>query len=402
MRFLYQAKDSTGGVRNGTIEAFDSETAITMIQEKGLILLSIQKEEDVSGFVKAVEHLWEGVSLYELSVFFRQVATLVEAKVSIVVSLQTVEDQTRNAYLKTIIREMINDIEDGVSLSEAMVKHPEVFKPLSISMIRAGEISGNLERSIMYLAQNSEKNYELNSKIKGALAYPLFVTVAAIIIGFVVFTTVLPKLTGIFKELDVKIPWYTRLFMNIGDFMQVYWWAVAAVMLAGLGAFFYYIKTEDGRKEWDTVKMKIPLIGNIFRCIYVSRFAENLSVLLSGGIPIVKSLIIVSEVVNSSVYESVILRAADEVKIGGAMSNVFSRSEHFPAIVSQMIKIGEESGKISEVLHHMAIFYSKETDRITRNLSTIMEPVLICFIGVGVAIIVFAVLVPIYNITAAM
>lgn len=401
MRFSFQAKNITGEVRDGIIEAADKETAISMIQDKGLVLLAIKKEKMGSGIISEIEHLWEGVNLYELSVFFRQIATLIEAKVSLTVSLKTVNDQTDNAYLKTVIKAMTNDIEDGVSFSEAMGKHPEVFKPLAVSMVRAGELSGNLQRSIMYLADNSEKNYELNAKIKGAFFYPAFVSIAAVVVSFIVFTTVLPKLTNIFKDLNVVIPWYTKAFMNIGDFMQSYWWVVAAILLAGMGGFFYYIKTEDGKKEWDVIKMEIPLIGKIFRCIYITRFAENFSVLLSGGIPIVKALLIVSEVVNSTAYESVILRAVDEVKIGGAMSNVFARSDQFPPIVSQMIKIGEESGQISEVLHHVAKFYGKETDRMTRNMATLMEPILICFIGAGVAIIVFAVLVPIYNIAGA-
>ena len=162
-----------------------------------------------------------------------------------------------------------------------------------------------------------------------------------------------------------------------------------------------YIKTEDGKKEFDAIKLKIPIIGDIFRYIYISRFAENLSVLLDGGIPIVRALIIVSEVVNNKSYESVILRAADEVKTGGSMSNVFARSQYFPPIVAQMIKIGEESGKISEVLRHISDFYGKETDRIARNLSTMLEPIMICILGVGVAVIVFAVLMPIYSLTSA-
>lgn len=401
MRFTFKAKSSTGEIREGTVDAANSETAITMIQEKGMVPIMISKEKEVSELVKSIEHIWAGISAKELSIFFRQMATLVESKVSIVASLKAVGEQTSNIYLKTIIGEMINDVEDGSPLSEAMAKHPDVFGMLTISMVKAGEVSGNLQRSVLFIAENTEKNYELSSKIKSALFYPAFVLLATTAIGFIVFTVVMPKLTGIFKDLNVEIPWYTKFFMSIGDFMQAYWWLVLFGMMAAITAFIYYIKTEDGKKEWDVIKTKIPIVGKLFQYVYISRFSENLAVLLDGGIPIVKALIIVSEVVNNTAYESVILKAADEVKVGGAMSNVIGHSVLFPPIVAQMIKIGEESGKVSEVLQHIARFYSQETDRITRNLSTMLEPVLISILGAGVAIIVFAILIPIYNIAGS-
>lgn len=388
-------------MREGSIDATNSEAAVQLLQEKGFVPIFVEKEKEVSGVVKDLQHIWEGVNLRELSVFFRQLATLIDAKVSIVTSLKAVGDQTTNLYLRTVIKEMVNDIEDGMPFSEAMAKHPDVFKLLSVSMVKAGEISGNLQRSISFLAENSEKNYELNSKIRSAMAYPSFVFAAALVIGFIVFTTVLPKLTDVFDDLNVEIPWYTTALMKLGNFMSSYWWAIIFGIVAVVGMALYYIKTEDGRREWDLIKMKIPIIGNLLQYVYISRFAENLAVLLNGGIPIVRALIIVSEVVNSTAYESVILRAADEVKIGGNMSSVFARSTQFPQIVSQMIKIGEDTGKVSEVLNNVSSFYSQETDRITRNLSSMLEPVLITILGAGVAVLVFAILVPIYNIAGS-
>lgn len=402
MKFLFQAKSPNGEIVTGKMEAINSESAVAMLQGKGLVPLKVEKQREVSGVIKDIQRLWEGVSMRELSVFFRQLATLIEAKVSIVASLRAVGDQTENIFFRTIISEMLNDIEDGMPFSEAMAKHPDVFENLSVSMVKAGELSGNLQRSVSFLAENTEKNYELNSKVRGALFYPIFVLSAALVIGFIVFTVVLPKLTGIFKDMNVEIPWYSAILMKIGDFMSSYWWFVGLAILAIIGGALYYIKTEDGKKEWDIIKMKIPVIGNLFRNVYISRFSENLAVLLDGGIPIVRALVIVSEVVNTTTYEAVILRAADEVKSGGSMSSVFARSEYYPPIVSQMIKIGEDAGKISEVLHHMSVFYNQETDRITRNLSTMLEPILISILGLGVGILVFAILMPIYNIAGSM
>lgn len=402
MKLTFQAKNSTGEIVSGRIDAVDTDSAIRMLQEKNLIPIKVEKQKENSEILKDLSHLWEGVNLKELSVFFRQLAILIEAKVSIVASLKAVGDQTDNKFLKMVTMDMVGDIEDGMPFSEAMGKHPEVFETLAVSMVKAGELSGNLQKSVLFLADNSEKNYELNSKIKSALFYPGFVLSAAVIIGFVVFTVVLPKLTGIFKDMKVEIPWYTKVMMSAGDFMQNYWWLVAMIILGAVAGSLYYVKTEDGKKEWDILKMRIPIIGKLFQYVYIARFSENLSVLLDGGIPIVRSLTIVSEVVNTTTYEAVILRAADEVKSGGAMSSVFARSEYFPPIVSQMIRIGEEAGKISEVLKQMSLFYGKETDRITRNLSTMIEPIMISFLGIGVGILVFAILMPIYNLAGSM
>lgn len=399
MKFSFQAKSSTGEIKEGRIEAISSEAAVAMLQEKGLVPLMLQKDSEVPGFIKDIQHLWDGVNLRELSVFYRQLATLIEAKVSIISALRAVGEQSTNIYLGTVIKEMVSDIEDGLPFSEAMSRHPEVFATLAVSMIKAGELSGNLQRSIVFLADNSEKNNELNSKIRSALFYPAFVLSASVIIGFVVFTVILPKLTGIFKDFNVAIPWYTKMFMFVGNFMSSFWWVVAIILLGAVGGFFYYIKTEDGRKEWDLIKLRIPLIGNLFQYVYLARFSENLAVLLDGGIPIVRALVIVSEVVDCTAYESVILRAADEVKTGGSMSTVFAKSTQFPPIVSQMIKIGEDAGKISEVLNNVSRFYSQETDRVTRNLSTMLEPILISMLGLGVGILVFAILMPIYSIS---
>jgi len=402
MKFFFQAKSLLGEMREGHIEATSKDAAVAILQGKGLVPISIKQQEEVSEFMKSLQHIWEGISLREVSVFFRQMATLIGAKVSIIASLRAVADQTENTFLRTIIWNMVDDLEDGMPFSESMAKNPEVFEPLSISMIRAGELSGNLERSITFLADNAEKNYDLNSKIKGALFYPAFVLSASLIIGFVVFTVVLPKLTAVFKDFKAEIPWYTKVLMNIGDFMSQYWWLVLIfIIMIGIG-IVYYIRSEDGKKEWDVLKMKIPVVGNIFKYVYLARFSENLAVLLTGGIPIVRALTIVSSVVNSTAYESVILRAADEVKKGGTMSSVFARSPHFPPIVSQMIRIGEDSGKISEVLQNVAVFYGKETDCIARNLSTMLEPILISLLGIGVAVLVFSILLPIYNLSSMM
>jgi len=398
MKYIFKAKDQNGAIKEGTIEAVGEETAVQVLQKNNLIPISIEQAKRTSMFIKEIQRAWEGVSQKELAIFFRQLATLIEAKVPITQSLTAIEEQTRNKFLRVIIHEIADDIEEGMPFSESLSKHPLAFSPLISSIIRAGEVSGNLQRSVSFVADSIEKNYKLTSRIRSALLYPTFVILVAAVIGFLVVTIILPKLTGIIKEMAIEIPWYTRVIMFVGDFMASYWWAVLIVIFGLIGGLIYYIKTEAGKREWDQVQLKLPIVGGLFQSICLARFSDNLSLMIMAGIPIVRALIVVSEVVNNSVYQSVILRSADEVKAGGHISTVLAKSPDIPPIVSQMIKIGEETGKVGEILKSVTSFYEQEVEKTSRNLTTMIEPVMIVVLGIGVAILVFAILLPIYDI----
>lgn len=398
MKFSFKARDAEGKVVNGTVEAMNTAEAASILQKQSLVPVEVNMPSDESSIMTEVKRIYEGASMAEKVVFFRQMGALIEAKVPVLISLRTIQKQLENKYLKLVIKGVSDDVEDGTPLSEAFAKHPLVFDTLTVSIIRAGEISGNLQKSIVHLADNIEKSYELTSKIKGALYYPVFVIVAALIIGFLTLVYILPQITGIIDELQVEVPWYTKVVMAVGDFMQNFWWAVLIVIIAFVGSLWYYFQSPSGRKEWDILQLRIPVLGQMFRFLYIARFADNLSVLLTSGIPLVKSLLIVSNVVGNSVYQGVILRAADEVKKGGTISSVFRHSIEMTPVVTQMVEIGEESGQLSETLESTSRFYSREVDNMARNLTAMIEPILIVVLGIGVAIMVFAILVPIYNI----
>lgn len=402
MEFIFKAKDQSGNLKEGKVDAISKDSAVALIQKNGLIPVSVSQKKEEGGIMKEVNRILEGVSQKELVIFFQELAILIDAKVPLVPSLLALEEQIDNRFLKIIVREIRSDVEDGMPLSEAMMKHPDIFSSLTINMMKSGEISGNLQKSISYIAENTDKNYRLTSKIKSALYYPGFVMVVAGIIGFVVVTFILPKITVVIKDMEIAVPWYTKVIMATGDFMQNWWWAVL-ILIAGLvGGVTYYIKTEEGHKDWDRLKLKIPIVGELLRFVYMSRFADNLAILMDGGIPIVRSMMIVSEVIDNSVYESIMLRAADEVKAGRTISSVFEKSVDIPPIVTRMVKVGEESGKMSEILKKVATFYDQETDRMTRNLTTLIEPILIVFLGIGVAILSIGILLPIYDIAGKM
>ncbi len=385
-------------MREGTVEAINTDAAAQILDRNGLVPTFLKEVEKTSSIMKSLSRLWEGISQKDLMAFFQQFAILIEARVPIVSALRTISDQEDNKYLRTILKEIADNVEEGMIFSEAVKKYPDVFNALTINVLHAGEVSGELQKSVEIISDNIEKSYQLSSKIKSALYYPIFVLSAAFIIGFLVITFILPKLTLMIKELGVPVPWYTTVLIWLGDFMNAYWWAVLMVMTVVGGGIYYYLNTESGKAEMQLIFLKLPVIGNLARGVYLTRFADTLGALLNGNIPVVKALMIVSQVVGNQVFEKIIIAAANQVKAGSVMSSVFLQSEEIPAIVSQMVRIGEETGTLPHVLKSIGKFYSQEVDNMTRSLTTLIEPVLIVFLGIGVGIMVVGVLLPIYNI----
>lgn len=400
MKFFFKAKTELGEVREGFVDAISAEFATEILQKNGLVVLSIEGEKKEIPLMYQFQKLWEGVKPQELAMFFRQLSTLIEAKVPVTNSLNAIAEQIDNDYLRVVIREMRDDIDDGMPFSETLERHPDVFSPLVINMVKAGEISGGLQRSIRFVADNIEKNYHLTSKIKGAFFYPGFVIIVAGVIGFLVITFILPKITQIITDMQIAVPWYTKVLMWIGDFMSNYWGAVLIGIAGAIGGLFYYVQTPAGKNDMEEIVLKIPVVGAIASRMYLIRFAENLGALLHGGIPIVRALDVVGNVVGNHVYRDVIEKATGEVRTGGSMSRVFAASPVIPPMVTQMVKIGEETGSTVNVLKSVSDFYTEEVEVMTRNLTSLIEPILIVILGIGVAILVVGVLMPIYNITA--
>ncbi len=398
MKFLFKAKGSDGTLKRGTIDASSTEMAIDLLQKNGLVPIEVREDVKEGTFSQKLEEMTSHINTKDLLLFYREFSTLVTAKVPISTALETIYEQSNNPVMRPIIKQIGADIEDGLPISEAFAKHPRVFSDLAINMIKAGEISGNLEGSIQYVAKTTEQNYQLTSKVRGALMYPGFVITVAGAIGFIVVSFVLPRLTQVIVDLEVDVPWYTQMMISLGNFMNAYWWAVLLVFFVFVGAVIMYLRSDDGRREWDEVKLKIPVIGTLFKYVYLTRFSENLSILLVGGIPIVRSLQIIADVVQNATYRNIILAAAQNVKVGGEIHTEFFKHEEIPPMVARMIKVGEDTGRISDILNDLADFYREEVDQITRNLSSLIEPVLIVILGVGVGVLVVSVLLPIYNI----
>jgi len=398
MKFAFKAKSVDGALKEGFVEAESRDAANLVLQKNGLLPVLIREEGGKYAVMKDLSRIWEGVNNKELVAFLRQLSVLIEAKVPVTSALLAIAEETENSYFRIILKETKDDVDDGMSLSESFGKHMDVFSPLAVNLIHAGEVSGGLQHSIGFVADTLEKDYILVSKIKSALYYPAFVLGGAGIIGFLVVAFIVPKITVVLKDFGADLPWYTKVIMATSDFLAVYWWTVVLLVGGLIWAFIYYIRTPDGRRAWDEQIFSIPVAGKIAQYIFIARLSENLGILLNGGIPIIRSLSIVSGIVGNQTFQAIILDAAEEVRKGGNMSTAFFRAKQIPHLVSQMVKIGEESGTISAILGNVASFYSQEVDGMTRNLTTLLEPILIVALGIGVAILVVGILLPIYNV----
>jgi type IV pilus assembly protein PilC len=332
--------------------------------------------------------------------FSRQLATLVSARVPILQALRILEEQVSNKYLVSIVRELIQSVENGESLSLAMNKHDKVFGSVYISLVKSGEVSGSLDKSLSYLADQLEKDYELRSKVKSAMTYPLFVLGALGIVGVLMFKFVLPKLTSVLKEQGGQLPPISQGLIAFTDFFDKFWWVVILLFACLVIAVKFYISTETGRRKLDELKIKLPILGEIFKKIYLARFARNLSTLIIGGIPIIKALQIVADIINNVIYREIVLNAVSQISAGKSISEGLSGHPEFPNIVTQMVKVGEQTAQLDEIMNKLALFYEKEVDTKVATLATLLEPIIMIILGIGVGLLVAGILMPIYNLAS--
>jgi type II secretory pathway component PulF len=399
MEYSYQARDEKGMLKTGTVEALSPTLANSILQEHKLTVIKIEpaRKFDIFQNIKFLDH----VSLKELVLFSRQLSTLIDAKVPIIQALTILKEQVSSAKLKTIIDEISERVKSGDSLSTAMSAYPKVFSPFYINLLRAGELSGTLDESLTYLANQLEKDYELKSKVIGALTYPAFIVSALLVVGFLMFVYVLPPLIGVLQEAEVELPFTTNILIGMTNFMQNFWWIILILIVGGTVGLRVYSDTQSGRHLIDYLKIKIPVFGKLFEKIYMARFSRNLSTLVAGGIPIVKALDSVADIVGNAVYHDIILEASSQVRNGKSIASALVNSPEFPAIVAQMTQIGESTGKLKEILEKLATFYEKEVEGVLKVLTTLIEPMIMILIGFAVAVMVAGILLPMYNLAGA-
>lgn len=401
MKFNYLVRNQNGETQSGIIDASNEQIALNALQDRGFIVVKLESTEKGSIFNRKIKFL-ERVKRKEVFVFFRQLAILVDANVPLVQSLKSLSKQIKNEYFKEIISEIAKDIDGGESFSNALSKHPKVFSNFAINLMKTGEVSGRLQESLIYLADHLENEYYLISKVRGAMIYPFFILGAFLIIGVLVMVMVIPQLTSILLESGQDLPWSTKLVIFLSDFTRSWGWLIFLFGIIFFIIFFRYKKTPKGKIIWDTFKLKIPVFGKILQKMYLARLSDNLSALIKGGVSVIQSLNVTGEVVGNSVFKAILFQARDEIKVGRTISSSLEQYEVFPPLFTQMIKTGEQTGKLDSILEKLSKFYNKEVENVVNNLSQLIEPVLLIFLGIGVSILVFSVFMPIYSLAGAM
>lgn len=395
-KFNYEARDTASNkIVKAMVQADTEAAAAKLLIAQGFTPLNIKEVDDDAG--NPLAKLLGRITNKDRIVFTRQLATLLGAGLPLSQSLRTVAEQTENKRLRDVVDEIIASVEGGKSLSEAFGKHKEVFDDVFLALIAAGEASGTLDDSLRRIAEQQEKDAAVMSKIRGALTYPIIVLV--VILGVVAFMllTVVPQVQNIYVSMNKPLPLLTQIMVNFANFLTSFWWLL--LITIGVVAYFLiqYLKTDAGIKFKDTFKLNVPLFGGMFRKLYMARFTRTGQTLLQTGVAMLDTLRITGDAVNNTIIKASINRAGEKVKGGKALSTALQPEEYILPMVPQMIKIGEQSGKIDDMLGKTAKIYEDELDEEIRAISTAIEPILMVVLAVVAGGIVGAVLFPIYS-----
>lgn len=399
MDFQYTARSRTGVVERDVMSAFNERAVAEALRAKGLIptsIKSVSRSFDISSLLESITT----VKLLDKITFIKNLGVMIKAGLPVSRALKILAIQTTNKKFAKIVSDVSRQVEGGVPLSDAMSKYPNVFSAIFVSMVRAGEASGNLETNLRYLADQMQRDYDLMSKAKGALTYPIIILIALGIVGFLMFTFVLPKLTATFVDLQVELPILTRIIIGIVDISAHYGVLVLIFFILAVIGFIYWRKTDSGKNILHKAVLYTPIFSKIVVQINQARFVRVFSSLIKSGMSIVEALEISSHVVANVYYQRSISEAASKVKIGNPLSSGFKKDPRlYSDLMVQMMEVGEESGTTDQVLAEVAEFYEQEVDQIMKNLSSILEPVIMIVIGIVVGIMAVGLLSPIYNIT---
>ena len=400
-KFDYKVRDLSGGIKSGTLEAESQAQVATKLKSMGYAPISISQVGGGGGMSKEISFGSFGkkrVTLKDLSIFARQFATMVNSGLSLLRALSILTDQTDNKELARILGEVRNDIETGNSLSSSMAKHPEAFPPLMVNMFKAGEIGGFLDSVMLQIANNYEAEVKLRGKVKSAMTYPIVVLCIAVIavIGMLLF--IVPTFVGLFKTLGGQLPAPTRILVALSSGLKVGVVPLVVLIFVGLSVWKKVKRKPEVRAVVDPLKLKLPVFGDLFRKIALTRFARNLGTMMQSGVPILQSLDIVAETTGNIVLERATRAVQESVRTGESLAKPLLDHPVFPPMVVQMMAVGEETGALDTMLHKIAEFYDQEVESTTESLTTLLEPLMIAFLGAIVGSMIVALYMPIFKI----
>src|SRR3990167_9152144 len=403
--FKYEALGQNGKAQSGTVNASTQDAAITLLQHKGLTLTAIQGggQKTLAEQLKSIT-FFDRVSSRDLVILSRQIATLFEAQVSALRIFRLLAEQAEKPYLRQVLTDISDDLQGGNSISKALEKHHKVFSDFYVNMVRAGEESGKLDQTFLFLADYIDRSYELTAKARNALIYPAFIMLTFVSVMILMLTVVIPKIGSILSDSGQALPLYTQIILGFSNFLTDYGIFLLVALIVGGYFMWRYVQTPPGHLALSRFQLALPYIGTLYQKLYLARIADNMNVMLTSGISVVRALEITAEVVENDIYEGILHEAIEAVKGGAPLSQAMARYSpgDIPAIFAQMIQIGEETGEMGKLLERLAKFYNREVNAAVDTLVSLIEPALIVALALGVGFLLAAVLLPIYNTASAL
>ena len=397
MLFNYNAITTAGEKKTGTIEANSKDLAISAVQRRGLIVSSIKEEGQKTG-IAGLSIFEQSVSMKDVVIMSRQISTLFEAQVSALKAFNLLATNTENEALVKILNTVSSDLQSGLSISGALAKHPKVFDDFYVNMVKSGEESGKLTQVFSYMADYMDRQYQLTSKTKNALIYPGFVMGVFVLVMTLMFVFIVPRLAAIIKESGQDIPLSTKIVFWVSDLLVNYGIFILVALVLAVVYVITLSKSKSGGAYMDRVKISIPILKNIYTKLYLSRIADNMDTMLSSGISIIRAIELTAAVVGNRVYEDILNSTLEAVKGGSSLSDALSKHAEIPPIMAGMIRVGEETGSLGNILKTLGHFYSREVNDAVDTLVSLIEPIMIVALGLGVGILLASVLMPIYNV----
>ena len=394
--YKYTAKNQFSENVNGKVEAQSIDQAAALLQSRGLLVIKLSPLTEQS--FAAISNMLFGVKPDDIVSFTRQLSTMITAGLPLANGLSILVRQSK-PEMSRMVATLLQDVEGGNTFASALEKHEE-FSRVYVQLVRAGEAGGVLDEVLNRLADNMEKEKEFRAKTRGAMIYPVIVIIAMVIVGFIMMIFVIPKLTEMYKDFGAELPLPTQILIGISDFMVGFWYIVIGLGVGGFILFNRWKKTELGREQWDRFVLKIPIFGILRQKTILTEFARTLSLLLGAGISLLQALEIVTEGMENQIYRDALTNATKQVEKGVSLSQSLARYEEFPPILQQMISVGEETGKLDDVLLKLSRYFEQEAEQAVKNLTAAMEPLIMVVLGVGVGAMVIAVIMPIYNLTS--
>lgn len=398
--FTYTALDAEGNERKGTIDAVNIDVAIVALQRRGLIISNINPANKTSATINSRLSFFDRITNSDIVVLSREITTLFEAQVSALRAFRLLSSEARTPKLASKLSAIADDIQSGSPISTALSRHKDVFSEFYINMVRAGEEAGKLDETFAFLADYLDRNYEIGQKARNALIYPAFVMLTFLVVMILMMTLVVPNLASMLAESGQEIPVYTKVVIGISTFFANYIFLIIILLAAVCFFLFRYSRTPNGRMLFSRVRLQIPYLGTVYQKLFLSRVSDNLSTMLKSGIQVLRGIEITGTVVGDAVYENILASASEDVKKGLPVSEALRRHKEIPGIVVAMLKIGEETGNMGNILDTMARFYRREVNNSIDTLVGLIEPFMIVFLAVGVALLLTSILIPIYNVAS--